>query len=225
MPYYIRTHLLLRSGFLLSHRNKPDLTVLKRMSTVLSLCNEINREILICCDFIEKDIVIEIERRFSKNVHHAFFYINIISQNSFKLWSTTYLFISWCLWTKYCVTRLCKVCHHRYKCFSLCIFFGICDDYEGSTHRAVQYAPMQRTGCVLVGKCQVILRKVWTRTIVGSVFGMCHALGTLMISFVNFENKKVDLGRKRCPYPALYISSGSQTSFPWLSKSTYFSLL
>ena len=47
---------------------------------------------------------------------------------------------------------------------------------KGSTHRANPAQPQvaDREG-PLVGGCQVIIQKAWPYTIVGDVFGECHA--------------------------------------------------
>ena len=56
----------------------------------------------------------------------------------------------------------------------------------GLTQRESQVADR---GGPLVGGCQVIIRKAWSWTIVGDVFGECHAPCTSNTPFVVFEEE------------------------------------
>jgi len=57
---------------------------------------------------------------------------------------------------------------------------------KGQTHRAAQCVPMCRIGVSSWLGCQVMIRKAWPWTIVGTMFGGCHAPCTLNTCFLDF---------------------------------------
>jgi hypothetical protein len=58
------------------------------------------------------------------------------------------------------------------------------------SQRAAQCVSVLRiVGVLLMAGCQVIIRKACTWTIVGNMFGECHAPSTLKTSFVDFEKE------------------------------------
>jgi hypothetical protein len=69
-------------------------------------------------------------------------------------------------------------------------------------------------GCPVDWGCQVIIRKTRPWTIVGNVFGECHAPCTFKTSFIDFVKEKVPCTR----YKRQNVSSNTQLSilFWWL---------
>ena len=66
------------------------------------------------------------------------------------------------------------------------------EDSQGSNSQSCSERPgWWIAGSPVDGGCQIIIRKVLSCTIVGNLFGECHALCTLQTSFVDFAKEYV----------------------------------
>jgi len=68
---------------------------------------------------------------------------------------------------------------------------------------------------LLMRGCQLIIRKAWPRTIVGNVFGECHAPYILKTSFVDFGKEYADCS---CLKTKLFVPIHISIPLQWESK-------